>query len=105
MLEKHFRPLRATPTHQWNLDHGAIMIEAGLYQRPWYFPVDKESLSDAYIREATVVRKTVGLSDISSLGKNRGSGPRYNRIFKSHLYQSLCKSCHRQNKIWDHAQR
>ena len=47
---KHFRPLRATPTHQWNLDHGAIMIEAGLYQRPWYFPVDKESLSDAYIR-------------------------------------------------------
>ena len=72
---KHFRPLRATPTHQWNLDHGAIMIEAGLYQRPWYFPVDKESLSDAYIREATVVRKTVGLSDVSSLGKIAVQGP------------------------------
>ena len=55
---KHFRPLRVTPTHQWNLDHGAIMIEAGLYQRPWYFPEGKESLSEAYIREATVVRKT-----------------------------------------------
>ena len=72
---KHFRPLRVTPTHQWNLDHGAIMIEAGLYQRPWYFPVHKESLSDAYIREATIVRKTVGLSDVSSLGKIAVQGP------------------------------
>ena len=72
---KHFRPLRVTPTHQWNLDHGAIMIEAGLYQRPWYFPEDTESLSDAYIREATIVRKTVGLSDVSSLGKIAVQGP------------------------------
>jgi heterotetrameric sarcosine oxidase alpha subunit len=72
---KHFRPLRVTPIHQWNLDHGAIMIEAGLYQRPWYFPEDKESLSDAYIREATIVRKTVGLSDVSSLGKIAVQGP------------------------------
>ena len=51
------------------------MIEAGLYQRPWYFPFDKESLSEAYIREATVVRKTVGLSDVSSLGKIAVQGP------------------------------
>jgi sarcosine oxidase subunit alpha len=51
------------------------MIEAGLYQRPWYFPVEKESLSDAYIREATIVRKTVGLSDVSSLGKIAVQGP------------------------------
>ena len=72
---KHFRPLRATPTHQWNLDHGAVLIEAGLYQRPWYFPFENESLSDAYIREATVVRKTVGLSDVSSLGKIAVQGP------------------------------
>mgnify|MGYP003328061455 FL=1 len=35
---KHFRALRVTPMHQWNLDNGAKMIEAGLYQRPWYYP-------------------------------------------------------------------
>ena len=35
---KHFRPLRVTPMHQWNIDHGAKMIEVGLYQRPWYYP-------------------------------------------------------------------
>ena len=32
-------------------------------------------MSDAYIREATVVRKTVGLSDVSSLGKIAVQGP------------------------------
>ena len=72
---KHFRPLRLTPMHQWNLDHGAIMIEAGLYQRPWYYPQKNETLSDAYIREATTVRKSVGICDVTSLGKIAVQGP------------------------------
>ena len=66
---KHFRPLRLTPMHQWNLDHGAIMIETGLYQRPWYYPKKNETLSEAYIREATTVRKSAGICDVTSLGK------------------------------------
>ena len=37
-VNKHFRPLRVTPMHEWNLSNGAKMIETGLYQRPWYFP-------------------------------------------------------------------
>ena len=57
---KHFRPLRVTPMHKWNIDHGAKMIEVGLYQRPWYYPKKNETLSDSYIRETTIVRKTVG---------------------------------------------
>ena len=72
---KHFRPLRATPMHHWNLDHGAVMIEAGLYQRPWYYPQKNETLSDAYIREATIVRKSVGICDVTSLGKIAVQGP------------------------------
>ena len=72
---KHFRPLRATPMHHWNLDHGAVMIEAGLYQRPWYYPQKNETLSDAYIREATTVRKSVGICDVTSLGKIAVQGP------------------------------
>ena len=55
--------------HQWNVDHGAVMIETGLYQRPWYYPQKNETLSDAYIREATTVRKSVGICDVTSLGK------------------------------------
>ena len=72
---KHFRPLRVTPMHQWNLKHGAIMIEAGLYQRPWYYPKKNETLSDSYIREATTVRKSVGICDVTSLGKISIQGP------------------------------
>ena len=72
---KHFMPLRTTPMHQWNLDHGATMIEAGLYQRSWYFPKENETLSDAYIREATTVRKSVGICDVTSLGKISIQGP------------------------------
>ena len=72
---KHFRALRLTPMHQWNLDNGAKMIEAGLYQRPWYYPMKGETLSDSYIREATMVRKTVGICDVTSLGKISIQGP------------------------------
>ena len=66
---KHFMPLRTTPMNQWNLDHGAVMIDAGLYQRAWYFPKENETISDAYIREATTVRKSVGICDVTSLEK------------------------------------
>ena len=45
------------------------MIEVGLYQRPWYYPKENETLSDSYIREASTVRKTVGICDVTSLGK------------------------------------
>ena len=72
---KHFRPLRVTPMHDWNLNHGAVMIESGLYQRPWYYPQKNESLSEAYIREATIVRKSVGICDVTSLGKIAVQGP------------------------------
>ncbi len=71
----HFRALRRSPLHDWNLRHGAKMVDAGLWHRAWYFPKAGESLDDAYIREAATVRKTVGLCDVSSLGKIAIQGP------------------------------
>tara|TARA_B100000686_G_C16802712_1_gene987329 strand:+ start:3792 stop:6770 length:2979 start_codon:yes stop_codon:yes gene_type:complete len=71
----HFRPLRRSPLHDWNLQHGAVMIESSLWQRPWYFPKTNENISDAYIREATVTRKSVGICDVTSLGKIAIQGP------------------------------
>ena len=72
---KHFMPLRTTPMHSWNLENGATMIDAGLYDRPWYFPKSNETIDEAYIREAATVRKTVGICDVSSLGKIAIQGP------------------------------
>ena len=66
---RHFRPLRRTPMHDWNLEHGATMTIAGLWERPWHFARDAETIEDAYIREARTVRNSVGLCDVTSLGK------------------------------------
>lgn len=74
-VDHHFRPLRRTAMHEWNLAHGATMTDAGLWQRPWYFAREGETITEAYIREATTVRKTVGLCDVTSLGKIAIQGP------------------------------
>lgn len=71
----HFKPLRRTPLHDWNLRNGATMTEAGLWQRTWYFARQGETITEAYIREATTARQTVGICDVSSLGKIAVQGP------------------------------
>ncbi|MEM7222925.1 MAG: sarcosine oxidase subunit alpha family protein [Pseudomonadota bacterium] len=71
----HFRPLRRTPMHDWNLANGGVMTMAGLWHRPWFFPRAKEGKTEAYIRETTTVREAVGLCDVTSLGKIAVQGP------------------------------
>jgi len=74
-VDEHFRPLRRTPLHEWNLAYGATMTMAGLWHRPWYFARNGETINEAYVREAETVRKTVGLCDVTSLGKIAVQGP------------------------------
>ncbi len=74
-VDEHFRPLRRTPMHDWNLAHGATMTMAGLWHRPWYFAQPGEGLSEAYVRETETTRDTVGLCDVTSLGKIAIQGP------------------------------
>ncbi len=74
-VKTHFRPIRRTPLHEWNMRNGAVMTDAGLWKRPWYFPKDGETVDDAYIREMIAVRTNVGLCDVSSLGKIMVQGP------------------------------
>jgi len=71
----HFKGLRRTPLHDWNLSQGATMTEAGLWHRPWYFARSGETISEAYVREAETVRRTIGICDVSSLGKIAVQGP------------------------------
>jgi sarcosine oxidase subunit alpha len=51
------------------------MMEVGLWQRPWHYPEENEVLAEAYVREASVTRTTVGLCDVTSLGKIAVQGP------------------------------
>ncbi len=71
----HFKALRRTPLHDWNLRHGATMTDAGLWHRPWYFAKNGETMAEAYVREAATVRETLGVCDVSSLGKIAVQGP------------------------------
>jgi sarcosine oxidase subunit alpha len=67
---KDFRATRLSPTHAWATDAGAVFMEAGAWLRPAYFPRGREAdWLPATIREAKAVRASVGLCDVSTLGK------------------------------------
>ena len=67
---RDFRPYRLTPSHAWAKQQGAVFVETGLWLRAQYFPRtgDRDWL-DAVIREVDAVRTSVGVCDVSTLGK------------------------------------
>jgi sarcosine oxidase subunit alpha len=65
-----FAPQRFTTSHAAAVARGAPMIEAGLWYRPSYFPRSGETgWREACDREVGMVRGTVGVCDVSTLGK------------------------------------
>ena len=65
-----FAPQRFLTSDQASRDRGAPMIEAGLWYRPGYFPKPGETTwQEACAREVTMVRQSVGVADVSTLGK------------------------------------
>ncbi|MEP1520828.1 sarcosine oxidase subunit alpha family protein [Ascidiaceihabitans sp.] len=73
---KGFMPERFTTSHAATVDRNAPMIEAGLWYRPSYFPVPGETnWRQSCDREVGYVRETVGVCDVSTLGKIDIQGP------------------------------
>ena len=71
-----FAPDRHTTSHEASLALGAPMVEAGLWHRPSYFPVPGETTwRESCDREASMVRRAVGVCDVSTLGKIDLQGP------------------------------
>ena len=65
-----FAPQRYTTSHAASAERGAPMIEAGLWYRPSYFPRPGETTwREACDREVMAVRQSVGVCDVSTLGK------------------------------------
>jgi methylglutamate dehydrogenase subunit C len=65
-----FAPQRFLTSDQASRDRGAPMIEAGLWYRPSYFPKPGEATwREACDREVAIVRQSVGVADVSTLGK------------------------------------
>ena len=74
-IGRHFRPRRLSPLHDVNVDSGAMFIEAGLWMRAHYYRWAGNTPETAYIKEMELVRKGVGIADVSSLGKIDVQGP------------------------------
>jgi sarcosine oxidase subunit alpha len=71
-----FAPRRLTTSHGASLGRGAPMLEVGLWYRPSHFPrAGEPSWRESCAREARMVRETVGITDVSTLGKIDIQGP------------------------------
>ncbi|WP_136635152.1 sarcosine oxidase subunit alpha family protein [Pseudooceanicola onchidii] len=73
---KGFAPERFTAAHPVHLSMTAPMIEAGLWYRPSFYPREGEKTWRASCdREALMVRNSVGICDVTTLGKIDVQGP------------------------------
>ncbi|KAJ0344489.1 hypothetical protein COL154_014008, partial [Colletotrichum chrysophilum] len=63
--------------HQWHVDNGGVMFEAGVWMRPGYYVPGGVQLSanEAIQQEALAVRHAAGIIDGSTLGKIEIFGP------------------------------
>jgi sarcosine oxidase subunit alpha len=71
----HMAPLRRVPLHDVHIRAGADMFNVGPWQRPRIYAKSGETLEQAYVREARAVRTSVGITDVSTLGKIDVQGP------------------------------
>ncbi|MEL6744789.1 MAG: glycine cleavage T C-terminal barrel domain-containing protein, partial [Pseudomonadota bacterium] len=74
-LYGHLKSERQTPMHDWHLANRAGMVANGPWLRPESYNAPGETVEQAYIRETKAVRKSVGLVDVSTLGKIDVQGP------------------------------
>lgn len=64
-----FAPTRHTAMFQWHEAQGARYVDAGHWLRPSCHPQAGEDVAAATRREASAVRQSVGICDVSTLGK------------------------------------
>jgi len=67
---KHFKPTRFTSGHVFAQERGATFVEAGQWLRAQWFAAPGEThWRETVTREVKAVRSSVGVCDVSSLGK------------------------------------
>ena len=67
---KDFRPYRLTPSHKWAQENGASFVTVGNWMRAeWYTKNGEKGWRDSVDREARMTRQSVGICDVTTLGK------------------------------------
>src|SRR5882672_10592037 len=72
-VREHYRPKRRLPLHDWHEAAGATFVAAGLWLRPLVY--SRQQGWEAVLNEARAVRRSVGITDVSTLGKIDVQGP------------------------------
>ena len=68
--DEDFRPVRKTPSHFWAEEQGAVFVEVGMWLRSQWFPKAGEThWRQSVDREVLQTRKSVGICDVTTLGK------------------------------------
>ncbi len=67
---KDFRPYRLTPSHKWAEENGATFVETGNWLRAqWFARPGEQGWRDSVDREVEMTRASVGICDVTTLGK------------------------------------
>ena len=67
---RHFMPTRTPPSHRWAEGLDAVFVEAGLWLRAQWYPRPGEThWRESVDREVVATRASVGICDVSTLGK------------------------------------
>ncbi|MFN4202961.1 MAG: sarcosine oxidase subunit alpha family protein [Tabrizicola sp.] len=67
---KEFKPFRLTPSHHWAKEQGAVFVEVGNWLRMQWLPKPGETeWRQSVDREVLATRKSVGICDVTTLGK------------------------------------
>jgi sarcosine oxidase subunit alpha len=66
-VRQHFKPKRRVPLHHWHEAAGAAFVATGLWLRPLVYA--RQPGWDPVLSEARAVRRSVGITDVSTLGK------------------------------------
>jgi methylglutamate dehydrogenase subunit C len=72
-VREHFKPKRRLPLDAWHTAAGATFVSTGLWLRPLVYA--KDSGWEPVLKEARAVRRAVGITDVSTLGKIDVQGP------------------------------
>ena len=68
-VKEFFDVERTTPMHEWHINNDALFEDVGQWKRPWYYPVNNETMNEAVNREVKATRDSLGILDASTLGK------------------------------------
>ena len=91
---KDFRPTRLPPSHQWASEQGAVFVESGQWLRAQYYPrAGEKDWLETVNREVTATRASVGVCDVSTLGKIEIEGADAARVPRPRLLQHVLDAC------------